>query len=84
MDCFSMDFISYPPVAMISGTAGVPIGVMKAVKHAACTNMISPIGLAPKLLQAWIVIGMKISITARFCITCVNRNGTIKKTVPIK
>ena len=54
------------------------MGVINAVRQAACTQMMTPTGLVPMLLQAWIAMGMKISMTARFCMTCVSRNGMEK------
>ena len=84
IDCFTVLFRSYPPAAIHIGTAGVAIGVINELRHADCTRIMIPIGFAPIDLQARMAIGMKMIITVRFIMTCVNRNGTMKNTKPIR
>ena len=42
MDCFRLDFRSYPPISITIGTVGVAMGVMKAVQQAADTSVRGP------------------------------------------
>ena len=69
---------------MHMGMAGVAMGVMKELRQADCTSSTMPTGLAPMALQARMAMGMKMIMTVRFIMTWVSRNGTMKKTKPIR